>query len=228
MANYLIAVILVGGFIFLPAVIGFVWYQKSFIHKCWIAIQTGTDRGDVVWKEDRFKVVNKLGHHTIIFKHSRGGAPSPAGTFWTKLIHKKNAVVDYDAGLWKTKGLANKIQRGLFLYRTIEGEFHPMSIVDVGDLDKDGKPTAAVTFKVLSQDNRAFLIAADRDVQNLTLTGKKQLIAIIAVIIAIVILGICFILFLVYLGQNTDKLCGVGQTVRDSGIIEGVQGAIGG
>lgn len=220
MAGALIVIIIVGGFIILPATIGFIFYQKSFIHKVWIAIQTGTDRGDVVWKEDRFKVVNKLGHHTIIFKKARGGAPSPAGNLWTKLLSSKNAEIDFDAGLWKTKGMANKIQRGLFLYRTIEGEYHPMSIID----DKAGN----VTFKVLSQDNRAFLIAVDRDVQNLTLTGKKQLITLLAVIVAIVILGICFILFLVYLGQNTDKLCGIAQQTQQSGVLEGAQAMLGG
>jgi hypothetical protein len=210
-----IVIAIVVTFIVLPALVGFVWWNKSYMHSVDVAIQTGEDANDVVWKTDKFKVINRQGHHTIVFKFMRGGAQSPSGNLWTKYLIGKNTVINFNEALWTAKSMRNRIQRGLKLYRTLDGQFHPMTITKDGDL------------RVLTQDNRNFLIRSDREAQKLLLTGKQQVIAVVAVIVAIVILAICFILFLVYLGNNTDNLCGIAQA-SSQGILQGVQAAVGG
>lgn len=208
--------LIIGLFVIGPIAAFLIMWNSSFIHRVRIAIQTGEDANDVVWKEEKFKVIERSGYHTIVFKWMKGGAQSPPGNFWTKFLIGKNTVVNFDTPLWVKQGMRNKIARGLYLYRSIDGQFHPMNI------SKEGN------FRVLTQDNRSFLINSDRDAQKLLMTGKQQAITLIAIVIGIIVLGLCFLFFLIYLGNNVSNLCGVATTVSQNGILEGAQAVLGG
>lgn len=205
-------------FIVTPLAVWFFLWNKSFIHKVQVAVQTGEDPTDVIWKEDRFKVIDKGGYNLIVFKFMRGGARAPIGDRWTKFMIGNNTVVDV-TNLWKTKNIANKIQRGLFLYRNLDGQFSPMKINREGD------------FQVLSENNRAYLIRANTEAQRLVMTGKQQLTAVVIVVVALMILGVAFVMTLVYLGQvfsDSSSMCAVGQAVAENGLVAGAQAVIGG
>jgi hypothetical protein len=193
-------------------------WNKSFIHTVRVAVQTGEDPTDVVWKTDKFKVIDRDGYNQIAFKYMKGGARAPSGDKWTKFITRDNLTVDITK-FWKTKNLPNLIQRGLFLYRSLDGQFSPMVITKGGD------------FKVLPEDNRAFIVQTQRDVSRLVMTGKQQLIAVVIVVVAMLVLGISFVMMLVYLGQvftSNAAMCAVGQAVAENGLVAGAQAVIGG
>ncbi len=207
-------VIVVGiliGMVVVPAVAWFVIWYNSFKFKVWIAIQSGEDTTDVIWMEDRFKVVNKEGRNTIIFRFQKDKSQSFGYKQWTKVLNKK---IDFDESAWR--GLKKHLRRGLFLYKTTEGEYHPMEPT-ILEKDKRG-------FRVLPSDNRGFLIDQFQHINNLTLTSRKQIIALAMIIVGIVILSICFVLFLVYLTEASQNICGVaGNTV-----LKTAQGVVGG
>lgn len=205
-------------FIVTPLAVWLYIWNKSFVHRVHVAIQTGTDPTDVVWKSDRFKVIDQGGYNLIVFKFMKGGARAPTGDRWTKFLIGDKTVADV-SNLWKTHNMPNLIQRGLFLYRNLEGQFRPMAI------QADG------TFKVLSEDNRAYLIRKNTEAQRLLMTGKQQLIAVVIVVVALLVLGIAFVMVLVYLGQvfsSTSSMCAVGQAVAEQGIMAGAQAVVGG
>lgn len=196
-----------------PLLIAFWLWRRSFIHYVRVAIQTGNDPSDVVWAEDVCKVTERNGTNLIRFRRLKGECQSPSGNFWYKFT-PKNLVLDVTK-IWKTAGLENKLARGLFLYRSIDGQYHPMEITRAGE------------FRVLTSDNRAFLIQCDREATALMMTGRQQLFAVIAVVVAIMVLGILFILFLVYLGKNVDSFCSSAQVAANSGIVQTVTSAVG-
>ena len=193
----------IGLFIVIPALIAWFIWEKTFRYKCFIAKQTGNDPDNVVWFEDKFKVLQKEGYYRIIFRRQISQSQSFPGELWSKFFRNKS--IKFDNNRWMHLNIPKHIARGLFLYQTTEGEYHPMR------LERDG------VMKTLSQDNRAFLVHQFKKSAELALTPRKQIIAIAAVIGGIVILGICFVLFLVYLTDAAADICGTaGNTFIDT------------
>jgi len=197
----------IGAFIFIPALVWFIWWNKSFVHKMWIAKQSGKEVTDVIWIEDKFKVVDKGGEHIIILKRHHGKTPSFKGEFWAKVFKVKNTVINIDSSEW-TVHLRKHLGRGMFVYQSTEGEFHPMSILEAkGDLG----------FKILPQDNRGFIIRSMSQTNELSLNSHKQMIIYLAIVGAFVILVIAFVLWLIYMTESASNLCGVtGKTFSET------------
>lgn len=193
--------------IFIPLGIWFVWWNKSFIHRVWIAKQSGQEVTDVIWVEDKFKVVNKNGEHTIIFKRHHGGAPSFSGDFWAKVLKNQTIKINSDDEKWK-RYLKKQLGRGMFLYQSTEGEFNPMSIIQT---------PGGTAFKVLPQDNRGFIVRGMSEVNELSLNSRRQMIIYLAIVGAFVILVIAFVLWLIYMTESATNLCGTaGKTFSET------------
>lgn len=206
-----VVVAVVAGIIVIPAAIWLFMWWTSFTHKVWIAKQSGRDESDVIWVEDKCKVKDEKGQHVITFRGHKGASPSFPGEFWTKVFKLKAAkVTDED---WPF--VRKNIGRGLYLYQTTEGEFHPMRIVSEGT--RKG-------FKVLSQDNRGFVIRSLSDNNELTLSGRRQMFIYLAVAGVFIVLVVAFIMWLVYITETATNLCGV----AGSNVLETLQGTVGG
>ena len=196
-----------------PFAVWFYFWNKSFIHTVFIAKQSGRDVSDVLWVRDQFKIIERNGVHVIAFKRHKGKSPSFSGDFWCKVF--KNNGISIDDDVWKKISMPKMIGRGLFLYQNTEGEFHPITL-SIGSHHPE--------FKVLTQDNRAFIVQGLRETQALTLTAKKQVIAIVAVVIAILVLAVLFFLFLMYLTEAATNICGRTGTT----FMQTAQGVVGG
>lgn len=188
-------------FIAMLAFVAFMVYWNSFKNKVHIARQTGEAIGDVVWIEDRFKVSSIEGRWTIIFRKIPEKTNSLEGKFWTKFIKKqKSWVLDRDK--WDKYQMSKLIQRGLYLYETSEGVFFPMQITreDADDGTKDGK----ISFKIIDQDNRMFLIEELKNNSELTKDRRREIIGIVAVAVAFIVLGIAFVFGFMYLSDTSQ------------------------
>jgi flagellar basal body-associated protein FliL len=208
----IIVVLAIVGMIAFPAAIWAFFWWNSFKHKVWIAKQSGKDESDVIWVEDKCKVVDINGEHQIKFRGHKGGSPSFPGGFWTKVFPKKLPHSMSEKQWYEMK---KSLGRGIFLYQTTEGEFHPMRI----QTDNEGFKS----FRVLTQDNRGFIIRSLSDNNELAFNGRKQMITYIAIAGVFIILAICFIIWLVYLTESASNVC----NVASSSFTETAQGVIG-
>lgn len=197
----LLIVALFGVLVVMMGFVAFMVYWKSFKNKVYIARQTGEAVGDVVWIEDRFKVSSIEGRWTIIFRKIPEKTNSLEGKFWTKFIKKQKEWV-LDKEKWDKYQMSKLVQRGLFLYETSEGVFFPMQInrEDADDGKKDGK----ISFKIIDQDNRMFLIEELRNNSDLTKDRRREIIGIVAVAIAFVVLGIAFVFGFMYISDTSQ------------------------
>lgn len=157
--------------------------SKSYKNKAWIARQTGNNIDDVIWIEDKFRVVNKDGAWGIQFKRLKDRTRSVDGKFWTKLAGPKAKSIYGTEDDWRADNMKAQIIRGLFLYETTEGEFYPMTIKH-----ESGK----FFFGVLDQDNRQFVISETQAVNDLTRSKKQEITLLWGIIIGIVVLALVF------------------------------------
>lgn len=171
-------------FLGILAFIAYKFWDKSFRNKAMIARQTGINIDDVIWINERFKVVNVNGSWKIIFRHIREKTGSIEGKFWTKFSKTKPKTTTYNEDEWKKKDMSKLIQRGLFLYETSEGVLFPMKITR--------SETDDFTFNIVDQDNRMFLINEIEHVESLTKNPRSEMVKLVAIIVAIVVLGVTF------------------------------------
>lgn len=178
-------------------------YRNSFKNVAMIARQTGNDINDVIWIQDAFKVANKMGTWEIKFRKMKEKSQSIDGKFWTKFLKKKdeNTILKYSKEEWDTLEMSRHIKRGLFLYESTEGEFYPMVIKNDG---------VNLSFSIMSQDNRQFLMREIQDINSLTRNKRADVLLLAAIIISIIVLGVCFIAFGYW--QNKQYIRGVQET----------------
>lgn len=196
MNGFTILIIALVVLLFISIIIAIMAYNASFRNVAWIARQTGKERSDVIWLSDKFRVINKDGFWEIQFRHLTERTSSVNGRFWTKFIAPKyvKKVVKFKENEWKGSDLSKKLQRGLFLYETTEGEFFPMEI------SFDG---SSATFKPFGQDNRQFLINEIKDINDLTKNKKREMLILLAIIIGIIVLGVVVVMSIIYLKNSS-------------------------
>lgn len=205
---FIVGVIMV--FVVLPILGWLVWYFTSFKYVARIARQTGSDPNDVVWINDKFKVVEKNGQYIIKFRIQKEKSQSFPYSFWSKHSNKNWKITHEE---WLRMDLSKNIRRGLILYQTTEGEYHPMTIREYGK------------FEVLPQDNRAFIVSQYSHVNDLSITPTKAFIAAGILALAVIVLGVLFVLYLVYL-QEAQLAQGVVQPAGNT-FLNAAQGAVG-
>lgn len=176
-----------GGGVLIFGGIGLIWFlnRKSFKNKVWVARQTGKAKEDVIWFEDKCRVVNKSGAWIIEFEKIKEKTRSIDGKFWTSLITPKyqQKALKFSKDEWDQLNMRTNLMRGLFLYETTEGEFYPMAVEH-----KDGR----FAFQILDQDNRQFMIEEIKDVNDLTRNHKTEITLLWGIIIGIVVLALVF------------------------------------
>jgi hypothetical protein len=173
--------------------------RKTFKNKVWIARQTGKSYSEVVWIEDFCRVVNKDGAWTIEFKKLKEKTRSVDGSLWSKLLNKKfqAKALKFDKTDWDSLDIRSNLMRGLFLYETTEGEFYPMQI--------DRKDDKNFTFRILSQDNRQFIITEIQGINDLTRNHKKELTLLWGIVIGIFVMAVVFFAALWWMGRMHDQ-----------------------
>lgn len=204
---------LIGG----PLVLWYIFWEMSFTYPVWIARQAGKNIDDVIWFQDKCKVRNKQGVHTIIFRRQISKSQSFTGDLWSRFFKKKG--VKFDDKKWKSLNMTKHLQRGLFLYQTSEGEFHPMKVAQKNE---------EVEMRILTQDNRMFLMNQTIEANELTLSKRQQMMVYGAIIVAFIALAVVFVLFLIYLNERAGEMCM--NVVQNTGnqFLETTQGAVGG
>ena len=143
--------------------------------------------------------MNKDGAWVIEFEKLKEKTRSVDGSLWTKLLSPKyqKKALDYPRELWESLDLRSHLMRGLFLYETTEGEFYPMQV--------ERKDDKSFVFKVLSQDNRQFIITETQGVNDLTRNHKKELTLLWGIVIGIVVMAIVFFSALWWMGKMHDQ-----------------------
>lgn len=177
-------------------VVGIIFYNKSFKNVARIARQTGKEPGDVIWINDRFRVKNTDGHWVIQFRHLREDTQSIDGKFWTKFV-PSNKKISYTKDAWNTQQLSKHIQRGIYFYETTEGEFFPMDIIKTTEGGR--------AFRVLTQDNRSFLINQFKKISDLTRNKRLEMLTLGGIVAACLVLGIIFIFGMIYLNEASKR-----------------------
>lgn len=161
--------------------------KASYKNTAWIARQSGNDINDVIWIPDKFRVRPIDGTWQIQFQKMKEKTQSIDGKFWTKFLTKgmSKRVLTFSKDKWDSMEMRRHIRRGIFFYETTEGELFPMII------KKDEKE---FTFSLVNQDNRQFIMREIQDINNLTRSKKKEMLAMIAIIVGILVLGLAFII----------------------------------
>lgn len=192
----------------LLGVIGLFIWNYSYKYQIHIARQAGTDPKDVIMHEDKFKVVQRGGKLYIKLKRMRLSMPNIDYSKWAKFSSRAIEVgvadsegrVKYNEG-WNN--LRDRLNRGLYVYMSDDGQFFPMVITAPGE------------FTVLDQDTRNFIVDELVDVNNVALTGKQKAAMVIGIGFAVIVLAGLFVLFLVYLTNNVELICGAGDQGMD-------------
>lgn len=174
-------------------------YRASFKNKVRIARQTGNDINDVIWLEDKFKVVNPDGNWVIKFLNMKEQTTSVPGNLWVKFAKNSKQELKFSKDEWKSKQMSANVARGLVLYENTEGEFFPMTISKV-----DG----TVRFGLLNHNNRQFAVNEIRRAHDLTRNKTVEKILVIAAIVAIVGLVITGGIVTYFIGRENEKSIG--------------------
>lgn len=193
----IVTILLLSGIILVPLFLWFVIWWTSFKYDVFVARQAGPEIKDVIWRTDRIKVKHHRGAYVIIFRGLRVRSPSFDGRFWQQMDMK------------------SKLQRGLVVYMTTDGEIHPLTISSV----KDG-----VALEILSQDNREFIMNQSIEIAQLTMTSRERLQTVGIVAIACLVIGIVVIIGIVYMSE-------MAQTIPSGGggsVVSTIQGVVGG
>jgi len=187
--------LVLSGVLIVVASFAFALYNMTFKNKVDIARQTGKDVSDVIWVTDKFRVRNRDGYYVIEFKRLRNKTPSIPGSFWTKFVQSKyeRRTIRMTKEHWDVTDMSRRIQRGLKLYETSEGEYFPMQITT-----QDGKPVLSV----VTQDNRQFIIHETQDVNSLTRSKKREMTVLVMAIVAILVLCLVFIFGIIYMNET--------------------------
>jgi hypothetical protein len=197
-ATFILAVIII--------VLGsYALWLSTFRNRAIIARQTGESVDSVIWVQDRFKVKSQKGEWIIVFKTLRMKTAGAPGRLWTSF--SKDKEIPRELRLtpeeWKTNEMSKKIQRGLFLYESSEGELSPMGIT----LDEHGRRH----FKVFTQDNKRWLINEIKDINDLTRNRTKDILLLVAGIVAIAALAVIFIFGIIYMNEQATKSLAINQ-----------------
>lgn len=232
MINLVNVFLIVMFLVFAAIIIGLVLYNLSFKNRVMIARQTGKTIDNVIWVVDKFKVVNNKGYYVIKFRNRRVKSPEVEGKFYS-LFSKSAASIRMDKEQWDMQDMSKKIQRGLFMYETNEGQLFPMSLQV-----EDGN----AKFLILGQDKRRWLTDEIKDINELTRNRTKDIMLLAAAIVACAVLAVIFIFGFIYLNeqgtkaiganqvactQYIDRLINYTQTVEErSGFIQGAQNAL--
>lgn len=201
------------GFVFLfllGGTIMFLFTRKAYKNTAHIARQTGNDPSDVIWFQDKFRVVNKEGSWRIEFQRLREHTRSIEGKWWNKFLRSGSGgtkIISVPKDRWEELDLRSHITRGLFLYETNEGEYYPMKIQRVQD---------EFMFSVLDQDNRQYVISETQAVNDLTRDRKKELALIWAIVVGIGVFGVISLAAMWWISKmhdqnimQTAQVCGV-------------------
>lgn len=214
MAGIILFTAVIASLILVPPVIGIIIYNMGFRHKVMVAKQTGPGAEDVIWVEDSARIGFKNGNYTMTFKRHRGKTQVPEGKWWHRFL-RKNAVKEFTEEEWRKKDMRRAMQRGIMLYQNNEGEFHPMRIRYENN---------RADLEVLSQDNRMFIAQEIQDTQELTLSKRQQVIAIVAIVVGFILIAAVMILGFIYIGNQADNLARVAIQVG----TQASQGVVGG
>lgn len=169
--------------------VAFMLNKNSYRNKAWIARQTGNNVDDVIWLEDKFKILNVDGTWVIKFYTMREKTPSIHGGFFTKFITPaySRKAVSMGKDNWNSLDMNRHMKRGIYFYETTEGEFYPMSIVKE---NKDGKDV--FNFTTVNQDNRNFIMRETQNINSLTRNKKDDKLLLWGFIVGIVAMVIVF------------------------------------
>ena len=192
------------GLIILVAVIVFIAYQLSFKNRAMIARQTGKSTDNVVWIQDKFKVVRKDGFYYIKFKNLRNKTANIDGKYWTTFFKPKDVPKELKMSKeeWENREMAKKIQRGIYFYENNNGQFFPMSI-------EFNEQTA--NFNVLDNDNTRWLANEVKEANDLTRNRTKDILLLTIAIVCVVVLALVFIFGIIYLNETGARAISVNQ-----------------
>lgn len=225
------AILLIAGIIIVPVIIGAILWYLSFKLPVTIYQQTGNSLDQCIIRHDKFKVKNKRGAFVIMFRGARGRSPS------------------FNGDVWQQYDMKGRIKRGLSLYQTTEGEFHPLAVTptmvqrikrdEQGAIVRDatGKPmyeeVMQASLKILSQDNREFIMNQTVEITKLTMTSRERLMTIGIVAIAAIIIAAMVIIAIIYLSDMANNICNLAPNTgayatNSSGVLNVAQGAVGG
>lgn len=189
-----------------------VWLNsRSYKNTAHVARQTGQDPNDVIWYQDKFRVVNKEGAWIIEFKKIRERTRSVDGRWWTKFLKKSKHAkfLEFTPEEWQRHDMRAHVGRGLFFYETTEGEFYPMHITRLHN-KRTGETRQG--FSVLDQDNRQFVINEIKSINDLTRNRKKEVTLLIGIVVGIIALALIGVVAIWWLGHSHDV--NVAQTAR--------------
>lgn len=173
--------------------------RKTFKNTVYILRQTGKNVSDFVLFDDKCRVVNKDGAWTIEFKKLKEKTRSVDGSFWVRVLSKKmkNKALRFEKDEWDRLDMRSHLMRGLFLYETSEGEFYPIQVERTED--------KTFKFRVLSQDNRQFIITEIQGINDLTRNHKKELTLLWGIVIGIIVMAVVFFAALWWMGKMHDQ-----------------------
>lgn len=178
----------------------YVLHRRSYKNKVHIARQTGNSVDDVVWFEDKFRVVNKDGAWRIEFQKLKEGTRSIEGKLWTKFVRGANQkkVLRIPKEKWEAFDMRKHIMRGLYLYETNEGEYYPMTI-------RRETGVGGFLFSVLDQDNRQFVITETQGVNDLTRDRKREHTQLLAIIAGLCVFGVVAVAAMWWMSRMHDQ-----------------------
>lgn len=204
MISILLIYSIVVGLIIIACVIAFILYQLSFKNRAFIARQTGNSTDNVIWIQDKFKVVRKDGYYFIKFKNLRMKTANVEGKFWTKFFKPKDVPKELkmDKEEWESREMSKKIQRGIYFYENNNGQFFPMSI--------EFKEHSA-NFNVLDNDNTRWLANEIKEANDLTRNRGKEILLLALAIVCVVVLALVFIFGIIYLNETGARAISVNQ-----------------
>lgn len=221
--NIAVAVLLLFSVLILVVIFMVLLYQKTFKYRVDIDVQSGDKPNSFIRLRDKCKVTKQKGGKVIIkFQKLRFVSPSIPFKWWltTNKSRKYEIPRDGAGGLradWSD--VRQRLDRGLHLYMSTEGELRPVHYNDEMQLDA-----------VVSQDNRNFIIDQVKENAEIASGRWERFWSLAAGPITIIFLGIFFVLFLVYITKNAQEICNVpghAQTVINAtqGLI--TQGTVG-
>lgn len=173
---------------------------RMYKNRVWIARQTGSDPTDVIWVEDRFYAKNINGLWVLKFKNIKDEAPSFDGSVHTKALRKSPPkILRLTRDQWAALDMSRKLQRGLFLYETTEGEYFPLKI----GVNIDGQHT----LQRIDANTRMFLIKSTQNKNDLTRNRRREFLVLGGIIAGCIVLGVIFVIGIIYI--HNESILGI-------------------
>jgi hypothetical protein len=175
-------------------------HKKSFKHPAIIAVQVGENYNDVVIVNDVFRVRRTQdGYYVTEFKTlTNERTPTPDFNVWN--IFGDTNVTDKnqknEKKKWSEKEIKGFISRGVIFYKSAQGDLKPCIFGSEGKL------------KILSQDNKAFLMNEVKRRQELFSSKKDMWMKLGIFGMALLFSSLIFIFTLVYLNTTLSDTIG--------------------